>query len=266
MDKLQEMVAHKRREVEENKALYPVKLLERSLFFEARPVSLKKYILREDLSGVIAEFKRRSPSRGVINEFADPGKTCLGYMQAGASALSVLTDQRYFGGGAADLEKVRELNYCPVLRKDFIIDAYQVIESRSMGADAILLIAGLLDERQLRELSERAFSLGMEVLFEIHKREEIGLLPAGAELVGVNNRNLKDLSVDGGSALALAGSLPAGIVPVAESGIESPEMLLELRRAGYRGFLIGERFMREADPAAACRAFIKKTKRLSRCS
>jgi len=137
---------------------------------------------------------------------------------------------------------------------------------RSMGADAILLIAGLLDERQLRELSERAFSLGMEVLFEIHKREEIGLLPAGAELVGVNNRNLKDLSVDGGSALALAGSLPAGIVPVAESGIESPEMLLELRRAGYRGFLIGERFMREADPAAACRAFIKKTKRLSRCS
>lgn len=265
MNILDHILADKRREVEENRELYPLKLLEKSIYFQASPVSMKKYLLRPDLNGIIAEFKRRSPSKGVINEFADPEKVCLGYMQAGASALSVLTDSKYFGGSASDLQVARDLNFCPILRKDFILDEYQVVESRSIGADAILLIAGILDRERLQGLYELARSLGMEVLFEVHRLEELDLLPSGAEIIGVNSRDLRDFSVSRESMLEMAGSLPESAVRVAESGIDSPTALLQLRRAGYQGFLIGERFMREASPAQACRRFIRKTMALSRC-
>lgn len=262
---LDQILADKRREVAENKALYPVKLLEKSIYFQTDPVSLKKYLLRTDLNGLIAEFKRRSPSRGMINEFADPAKVCLGYMQAGASALSVLTDEKYFGGSVSDLQLARDLNFCPILRKDFILEEYQVIESRSIGADAILLIAGVLDRKTLGRLEALARTLGMEVLFEIHRKEELDLLPAGAEIIGVNSRDLSDFSVSRERVLQMAGQLPEDAVKVAESGIDSPTTLLQLRRAGYQGFLIGEGFMREANPAAACRRFIKNVGMLSRC-
>lgn len=263
MQILEKILSDKKKEVAEARALYPVRLLEKSIYFQANPVSLKKYLLRPDLNGIIAEFKRCSPSRGMINEFADPAMVSLGYMQAGASALSVLTDNKYFKGSAADLTAARNLNFCPVLRKDFLLDEYQVIESRSIGADAILLIAGVLDKSALKHLSELAGSLGMEVLFEIHSLEELDLLPAGAEIIGINSRNLDTLSVDRGALPGMAGGLPDSAVKVAESGIDGPEALIKLKKAGFQGFLIGEHFMREGSPPDACRRFIRKLKGLS---
>lgn len=256
MNKLDEIIAAKRREVEENKSLYPVKLLQQSIFFQTRPVSLAEYVLRDDLHGIIAEFKRRSPSRGMINEFADPAMITLRYMQAGASALSVITDRTYFGGSNKDLIRARQNNYCPILRKEFIVDEYQVYESRSIGADAILLIAGVLSKDSLKLLHGLASSLGMDVLIEVHDSADLDKLPAEVGLVGVNSRNLKNFEVNTAHAINMAGQLPGNAVKIAESGIDSPETLIMLRQAGYRGFLMGERFMREADPGKACRRFI----------
>ncbi len=265
MSILDQIIGQKRKEVAENKELFPVKLLEKSVYFRAKPVSLKKYILREDLYGIIAEFKRKSPSKGMINEFARPGNICLGYMQAGASALSVLTDSPYFGGTKNDLIIARKNNYCPILRKDFIIDEYQVIESRSIGADAILLIADVLTNDALRQLYDVAVSLGLEVLFEVHDKSGVSKLPSDAQIIGVNSRNLADFSVSTDHTLEMADYLPSSIVKVAESGIDSVKTYQTLKRAGYDGFLIGEKFMREASPEKACRQFITGIKKLRVC-
>ncbi len=260
MNILERILADKQREVTEKKSLYPVKLLEKSVYFEAQPVSLSKYILREDLSGIIAEFKRRSPSRGVMNAYARAGEVCLGYMQAGASALSVLTDEPWFGGSAQDLIEARKINYCPILRKDFIIDSYQVIESRSIGADAILLIADVLEEKELSELSLLASELQMEVLFEAHSPEAIKKLPADTRIVGINSRNLDSFETSLEHAARMAELIPQGVIRIAESGIQSVDDCLRMKKAGYQGFLIGERFMREPDPARSCSMFISKLK------
>ena len=164
MNILDQIVAYKKQEVAERKELYPIKLLENSLYFSSPTVSLKKYLAREDKSGIIAEFKRKSPSKGIINAYADVEETSIGYMRAGASALSVLTDSHFFGGSGEDLKTARKFNFCPILRKDFTIDAYQVYEARSMGADAILLIAEILSEKEVKQLAELAKSLEMEVV------------------------------------------------------------------------------------------------------
>ncbi len=256
MNILNEIVAYKQQEVEEQKSLYPVRLLERSIYFQSPTLSLSKYILRKDLSGIIAEFKRRSPSKGVINEFAKPEKVCLEYMRGGASALSVLTDTRYFGGSSHDLTVARKYNFCPILRKDFIIDEYQVVEARSIGADAILLIAEILSANQLKSLASFAFSIGLEVLFEVHDRESIGKLPPEAKIIGVNSRSLTDFNVSIENAIALIDLLPPDVVKVAESGIDSPETLIKLKELGFNGFLIGEHFMRNANPGKACEQFV----------
>ncbi len=261
MNILDKILADKRREVNENRELYPVKLLERSIYFNAQPVSLAKYLQRKELCGIIAEFKRKSPSRGIINEFADPSGICLEYMQAGASALSVLTDGKYFGGSKQDLAAARKFNYCPILRKDFIIDEYQVIEARSIGADAILLIAEVLSPGSLKTLSGLAESLGLEVLFEVHEPESLDKLPDGAKIVGINNRNLKNFSVDIEKSLELAERIPPGVIKVAESGISNPETAAMLLKKGFSGLLMGERFMREASPGKACRLFIRELKK-----
>ncbi len=258
MNILDEIVAYKRKEVAENKELYPIKLLERSPYFTAKPVSLKRYLSRDELSGIIAEFKRKSPSKGMINEYADPAKVCLEYMQAGASALSVITDKKYFGGSNQDLITARKNNYCPILRKDFILDEYQVIEARSIGADVILLIAEILTTVELKKLSALAKSLQMEVLFEVHEKESIDKLPPEATIVGINNRNLKTLEVDVETSYNLSQYLPGGVIRVTESGISSPKVARNLRLAGFSGFLMGERFMRETNPGKACRLFIRK--------
>ncbi len=205
MNILDQIIEHKRKEVSERKELYPVKFLEQSIFFGIQPVSLKKYIQREDKSGIIAEIKRKSPSKGIINPYVSVERTSIGYMQAGASALSVLTDKNFFGGSNEDLTTARKYNFCPILRKDFTVEEYQIVEAKSIGADAILLIAAVLDASQLKALAGFAHSFGLEVLLEVHNEEELKRsLDAGADLIGVNNRDLKtfQLSIEVSKRLA----------------------------------------------------------------
>jgi indole-3-glycerol phosphate synthase len=263
MDILEEILLNKAKEIADRKELYPLKLLEKSIYFSSTCVSMKKYLLREDKSGIIAEIKRKSPSKGVINPYVSIERTSIGYMQAGASALSILTDHRFFGGRSEDLIEARKFNFCPILRKDFIIDEYQVIESKSIGADAILLIAAALDPKKLGELCTLAHSLGMEVLMEVHSEDELTAnLSAGADLVGVNNRNLKTFELSVETSRKLASLIPASIVKVSESGIDSPETIIDLKKHGYRGFLIGQTFMQNGRPEKAAMDFIKDLRHL----
>jgi indole-3-glycerol phosphate synthase len=263
MDILEEILNYKAKEVAERKELYPLRLLEKSIYFDSPCVSMKKYLLRPDKSGVIAEIKRKSPSKGVINPNVSIERTSIGYMQAGASALSILTDQKFFGGSSQDLTEARKFNFCPILRKDFIVDEYQVIESKSIGADVILLIAAALDPKKLKELCSMAHSLGLEVLLEVHNEKEMtDSLSATADLIGVNNRNLKtfELSVD--TSRKLAAMIPSSMVKVSESGIDSPETIVDLRKHGFRGFLIGQTFMQHSRPEKAAMDFIKELRQL----
>lgn len=257
MNILEEIAAYKITEVADRKSTVPVKLLERSIYFETQPVSLKKYLQRPDLSGIIAEFKRKSPSLGMINPHASVEKTTIGYMQAGASALSVLTDQPYFGGKSEDLTIARKFNFCPILRKDFIVDEYQIVEAKSIGADVILLIAGILETLKLNQLAEFARSLGLEILLEVHDQEELErTLSDKVDVIGVNNRNLKDFTVSVNTSKELAALIPDSFIKVSESGIGKPETIRDLRQYGYQGFLMGEAFMKTSRPEKACADFI----------
>lgn len=265
MNILDQIIAHKRKEVDDRKSLYPVKLLEQSIFFLSSPVSLKKYVTREDKSGIIAEFKRKSPSKGMINQYAPLEQTTIGYMQAGASALSVLTDQTFFGGSNEDLSLVRKYNFCPILRKDFTVDEYQIVEAKSIGADAILLIAAVLSPAQSKKLADMAHSFGLEVLLEVHNEEELlRNLDVGADLMGVNNRNLKTFEVSTDISKKLAPMIPGHIVKVSESGISSPETILDLKQFGYQGFLMGENFMKHSRPEIAAGEFIQDLRKLKK--
>lgn len=265
MNILDQILAHKRTEVEERKSLYPVKLLEQSTFFASKTVSLKNYIQREDKSGIITEFKRKSPSKGIINAHASVEKTSIGYMQAGASALSILTDKQFFGGSSDDLMVARKYNFCPILRKDFTIDEYQIIEAKSIGADAILLIAAALEPARVKQLATFAKSFGLEVLLEVHDKEELQAnLDAPVDLLGVNNRSLKTFEVSIDVSKELAPLIPKDAVKVSESGISAPETILELKKYGYEGFLMGENFMKHSQPEKACKEFIEKLNALSK--
>jgi indole-3-glycerol phosphate synthase len=261
MDILEKIVQHKQQEVNDLKELYPVKLLEKSLFFESKPVSLKKYIQREDKSGIIAEIKRKSPSKGTINSHVSVEQTSIGYMQAGASGLSVLTDNQFFGGSAEDLKTARIFNFCPILRKDFIIEEYQIIESKSLGADVILLIAAILNKEQIKGFGSLAQSLGMEVLLEVHNEKELeGTIGDHANLIGVNNRNLKTFETDVNTSKELSSVIPEDFVKVSESGISDPNTIKELKTYGFEGFLIGETFMSHGRPEKAAKEFIEQLK------
>jgi indole-3-glycerol phosphate synthase len=263
-DILAKIVDRKILEVKERRELYPVKLLEKSIFFPSRIVSLKKYLSREDKSGIIAEFKRKSPSKGIINEHVSIERTSIGYMQAGASALSVLTDREFFGGSSEDLSNARKFNFCPILRKDFIVDPYQIIEAKSIGADAILLIAAALTPEKTQELARFARQeTGMEVLMEVHNQQELSShLNDYIDIVGVNNRDLKTFEVNINTSIALADAIPDALVKISESGISKPESVLQLKKHGYEGFLIGEYFMSHNLPGAACADFIQRLKYL----
>lgn len=258
MNILEKIIAQKHKEVAERKSLYPTKLLEQSIYFDTPVVSLKKYLRRKDKTGIIAEFKRRSPSKGDINPYASVERVSIGYMQAGASALSVLTDAPFFGGKNGDLTEARKFNFCPILRKDFIIDEYQLIEARSIGADAVLLIAECLEKEQLARLAKQAKQLGLEVLMEVHSRPQLGKFVPEVDAVGINNRNLEDFSVDIATSLDLIQDLPKETARVSESGLSDPQAVVELRQAGYEGFLIGEHFMKQAEPGQACQEFVKQ--------
>jgi len=263
MNILDKIVAHKQQEVAERKGLYPVKLLEKSIYFSSDIVSLKKYLLREDKLGIIAEIKRKSPSKGMLHEFVSIEQTSIGYMQGGASALSILTDTEFFGGKNEDLTAARKFNFCPILRKDFTIDEYQIVEAKSIGADAILLIAAALTPGKLKELARFAKSLGMEVLMEVHNGEELkSHLNQYLDVVGVNNRDLKTFKVSLDTSINLSGEIPEEFVKISESGISNPEAVLRLMSHGFQGFLIGEYFMSHSRPGAACAEFVQQINKL----
>ncbi len=262
MNILEKIVARKRQEVAQNQELYPLALLQKSLYYETPVVSLKHYLRRPDKSGIIAEFKRRSPSKGAINPYVSVERVSIGYMQAGASALSVLTDTEFFGGKNEDLTTARNFNFCPILRKDFTIDPYQVHEARSIGADAILLIAECLEKVEIKKLASLAKQLGLEVLLEIHSEDQLEKANEYVDIIGVNNRNLKDFKVSIQTSLELAEKIPGDFLKISESGISEPHSIVTLREAGYQGFLIGEYFMREAEPQERCRAFIQRIRQI----
>ena len=195
----------------------------------------------------------------MINKSVSVERTSIGYMQAGASALSVLTDEDFFGGRNEDLTTARKFNFCPILRKDFIIDEYQIIEAKSIGADAILLIAAALESKRLRQLAEFANKTGLEVLMEVHSEAELqSHLNEFVTVVGVNNRNLKTFETRLETSLDLAEKIPGEIVKISESGISNAEAILRLKEHGYQGFLIGEYFMAHNRPGAACADFIRR--------
>jgi indole-3-glycerol phosphate synthase len=263
MNILEKIIADKYKEVAERSSLLPVKLLEQSIYFEGKSVSMKKYVTNPEKSGIIAEFKRKSPSKGMINASASVEKVSIGYMQAGASALSILTDKEYFGGTREDLKVARRFNFCPIIRKDFIVDEYQIIEAKSIGADCILLIAAALEPAKLKSLAAFAKSLGLEVLMEVHDGEELERsLCDDLDLVGVNNRNLKTFEVSVDTSLALVDKIPSSFVKVSESGISDPNTMVALKRAGFDGFLIGENFMKSSRPEQAAYNFIKEYRKL----
>ncbi|MFN4896089.1 MAG: indole-3-glycerol phosphate synthase TrpC [Pseudomonadota bacterium] len=256
---LDSIIAAKYREVAERRDLVPIKRLEKELYFSGQPVSLVSYLLRDDLVGIIAEIKRKSPSKGIIRQHISVEELSVGYMQAGASALSVLTDSQHFGGSSEDLMVARRCNFAPILRKDFIVDEYQIVESKAIGADVVLLIAAALPQEQCAALARCARSLGLEVLLEVHSEEELATHYNGdISLVGVNNRDLHTFNVSLECSERIIATIPEGVIAVAESGITSPEQVTELRKAGYRGFLIGEAFMRDAEPALSCKRFIER--------
>lgn len=264
MNILDQILASKSKEVAERKALFPQKLLEQSIHFSATPVSLKKYLQRPDKSGIIAEIKRKSPSKGIINDKISVERISIGYMQAGASALSVLTDKPFFGGDNEDLLLARAYNFCPVLRKDFIIDEYQIIEAKSIGADAILLIAAALSPEHLKELAVFAKSMNLEVLMEVHDLSELqhNLHPE-VDLIGVNNRDLNTFKTDINTSKELASHIPNEYVKISESGISQPSVVHSLKSYGYAGFLIGETFMQHSRPEQACAQFVQELQTIS---
>ena len=261
MNILDTSIAHKKKEVAARKEACSLKTLEQSIHFGRQPFSMTEFIRHPDRSGIIAEIKRKSPSKGVIHANASVEKISTGYANAGASAISVLTDSEFFGGSNEDLSLARKFNVIPILRKDFTIDEYQIVEAKSIGADAILLIAAALSVAEVRTLATFAHSLGLQVLLEVHNEEELDAnLDADADLIGVNNRNLKTFELSVEISKRLAEHIPQGVVKVSESGIENVNTILDLKKYGYEGFLMGQNFMQHAKPEEKCREFIRELK------
>lgn len=253
----------KREEVFTAKSITSVEELKSSRHFDRKCNSLKASLTATNSSGIIAEFKRKSPSKGEINPNVDVEEVTAGYATSGAAGVSVLTDKTFFGGSKNDLIKARVKNpELPLLRKDFMIDTYQVCEAKAWGADVILLIAASLTPEKINELGAKAHELGMEVLLEVHNEEELASSPMEhIDIVGVNNRNLKNFNESNFKAsLDLSPMIPADKVKISESCINDPSVIKELRKSGYQGFLIGESFMKTADPAAALLTYISESK------
>ena len=256
-DILAQIVAHKKNEVAHNKQIISELQLKKSAYFNSNIISLKQNLLDDKHSGIIAEFKRKSPSKGWINQTADVKQVTNAYTAFGASCLSVLTDNHFFGGSNEDLLIARE-NNISILRKDFIIDEYQLLEAKSIGADVVLLIAACLTSERTKQLAKFAKDLGLEILLELHREEELENICEEVDFVGVNNRNLKTFEVDTENSIRIMKNLPEDMLCIAESGIDNVEILLELKRAGFKGFLIGEYFMKEQNPGDAFKQYVQK--------
>jgi len=257
MDILDQIIAFKRREVADRQLIQSINDLEKSPFFERKTASMVAHLRQPGVPGIIAEFKRKSPSKGMINAQASVEKVTGGYVQAGASGLSILTDSQFFGGSTADLMAARTHTTCPILRKEFIVHEYQIIEAKAMGADMILLIARVLTKAEVARFAALANSLGMEVLLEIHEESELDTLDPHVQIVGVNNRNLQTFETSIDTSKGLAAKIPAEFLKISESGIHHPDVIIELRSYGFEGFLIGEQFMQSVQPERACHDFIQ---------
>ena len=255
-DILSEIIANKRFEVDLQKQSISLEQLQNSLETTVKQRSLKE-ALKSSSSGIIAEFKRRSPSKGWINRKAQAEDIVPGYVNAGASAVSILTDEKFFGGNLKDIKDARPLIDIPILRKDFIVDEYQLYQAKIIGADAVLLIAAALKKEELHALAAKAHELGLEVLLEIHSVEELKYINANMDVIGINNRNLGTFFTDVENSFRLAEQLPSDAVLVSESGISDPATVKRLQKAGFKGFLIGENFMKTDNPELALKSFIE---------
>lgn len=256
MNILEKIIARKKVEVELSKKVKSIADLEKEEFFGRTSASLSNALRNSSAPRIISEFKRKSPSKGVINGGVSPEIVTADYVSAGAAALSVLTDIDFFGGSFDDFLKARRANpQIPMLRKDFIVDEYQLYEAKSLGADLVLLIAACLQPSEIKSLSEKAHALGMEVLLEVHDSEELAQsLCNTVDIVGVNNRNLKTFETSIQTSIDLSAQIPASFVKISESGLSDAATILELYNYGYKGFLIGETFMKTENPGAALAA------------
>ena len=258
MDILETIVANKKLEVRSKKLEVSISDLEKADLFVRQTLSLYQFLLDKNRTGIIAEYKRKSPSKGIINNISSVEDVTKAYAES-ASGISVLTDENFFGGNTNDLIKAR-FNHIPILRKDFMIDEYQIIEAKSIGADVILLIAACLTVSEVKQFAGLAKRLGLEVLLEIHNDEELAHICDDVDFVGVNNRNLKTFVVDIDTSLHLINKIPTEKLAIAESGISNVDTIVTLRNAGFKGFLIGENFMKEPDPSIAFANFVTQLK------
>ena len=256
-DILEEIIAHKRIEIARQKEAIDMKQLIDRCDLSAPSIGMRAS-LDASPTGIIAEFKRRSPSKGWIKEKGDVSLVPMGYEQAGAAALSILTDEAFFGGTLKDMQVARPLVKLPILRKDFILDEYQLYQAKAVGANAVLLIAACLSVGACKTLAEKAHDLGLEVLLEIHQEQELDYIGPHIDMVGVNNRNLGTFHTDVANSFRLIGSLPKELLKVSESGISEPSTIRALREVGYRGFLIGETFMKTEQPENTLNEFINQ--------
>jgi indole-3-glycerol phosphate synthase len=263
MNILEKIVQTKIEEVAFAKTKVPLAILIDEPLYHTRGNSFVQRIKDDSITPVIAEFKRRSPSKGWINENAKPENVVAGYAEGNAAAISVLTDKEYFGGSLDDLLAARETVSIPLLRKDFTIDAYQLHEAKAFGADIILLIAAILSPAQVHELAEEAQSIGLEVLLEIHDESELNHVSPAVNMVGINNRNLKTFEVDIQQSIRLQHMLPDHLIRVAESGIHSADIAATLLKSGFDVLLMGEYFMKQPDPALAFATFVSELKLLN---
>ncbi len=256
MNILETIIEHKKLEVAERKQFVSQALLMQTKNFNRKCFSLIESLSKEGNTGIIAEFKRKSPSKGFMNQYADVVNITRGYTKAGAACLSILTDTNFFGGSTSDLVAAR-VNNIPILRKDFVIDEYQIDEAKAMGADVVLLIAACLTVSEVQSLAKYAVSIGLEVLLELHNETELAHICEETILVGINNRNLKDFKVDIDASLRMAKLILNDKIKIAESGINDTAVIHTFKNAGFKGFLIGEMFMKEANPALAFNNFVK---------
>jgi indole-3-glycerol phosphate synthase len=260
-DILKKIVDSKYKEIAERKQKFSIDDLLQMEGFKRPVISLAERFETKVSTGIIAEYKRKSPSKGIINDRSSVSDVVTAYEKFGAAAVSVLTDEEYFGGSAADFAIARQHLNIPLLRKEFIVDEYQVVETKAMGADLILLIAACLSPAEVKQLSKKAAALGLEILLELHDEEETGHICDEVTHVGINNRNLNSFSVNIDRSIDMLHALPAGKFRIAESGISTPEQVDLFREKGFDGFLIGENFMKETNPARAFQLFTEKLKK-----
>ena len=257
---LDKIIAFKKTEIAKIKAEVHIKKLVESPNFGREVFSLKKSLLEVGSTGIIAEFKRQSPSKGIINDTATIADVTNGYLDANVAAQSILTDTSFFGGSMADLMEARVINQQkPILRKDFIVDGFQIVEAKAIGADVILLIAACLTSEELKNYGNLATDLGLEVLYEVHTQEDLDKInDLDNKIIGINNRNLNTFEVDLENSIKLSNQIPNSSLKISESGISDPKIIMGLKEYGFQGFLIGETFMKKENPGEACLEFISQ--------